>query len=262
MLYFVVPLRDRSTTGDWPRVCRLLERTLASAAAQTCKQIRILVLCHTEPEGIRVPSCCEFVPVPFKPPVLADDDSSELRLWKLHSDKGRKMLHGLAVARSGQGSYVMFLDADDLVSNRLAGFVAEHMGANGWYLDRGYRMDDTLPSLLYWRRSFYHECGSSHIIRSDLAPFPDRIDDTLDLSDCYVRRYVVHAYVRDALAKQGTPLEPLPFYGAVYTFNRCNIYAATHRRETLLRFAVRILIKGRWITPRLRAEFGIRRLGL
>jgi hypothetical protein len=179
----------------------------------------------------------------------------------MHSDKGRKILHGLDIARADKGSYVMFLDADDLVSNRLAGFVERHKGANGWYFDRGYRMDYMFNNFVFWRRAFYHECGSSYIIRSDLAPFPESRDDTLDFSDYHVRRYVVHAYVREDLAKRGTPLAPLPFYGAIYTFNGRNIYAYTHRApETLWRVMVRMLVKGRWMTSRFRKEFGVQHL--
>ena len=176
----------------------------------------------------------------------------------MHSDKGRKILHGLAMARADKGSHVMFLDADDLVSNRLAGHVASNSEANGWYIDRGYRMDEPLRHMVFWRHDFYHECGSSYIIRSDLAPFPERLDDTLDFSDYYVRRYVVHAYVRDDLEKRGTPLAPLPFYGAIYSFNQRNIYAAALRRpDTYWRMLVRCVLKGRWVTRSLREEFGL-----
>lgn len=261
MLYFVIPLRDAGTTANWRRVCLLLERTLASAAGQAQGRWRILLLCHTRPEGISLPQGCEVLPMSFAPPAITPQDDRDRRLWLMHTDKGRKLLHGLAVARADAGSYVMFLDADDLVSCRLAQHVETHTGAPGWYMETGYRMDERFRHFVYWRRSFYHECGSSYIIRSDLAPCPERLDDTLDLSDYYVRRYVVHAYVKDDLAKRGTPLAPLPFRGAIYTFNGENFYAGEHRRpDRLWRTVARGLLKGRWITRRLRAEFGIRPL--
>lgn len=258
MLYFIIPLRDRSTTSDWPGVCRLLERTLASACGQLHEDCRAVVVCHSRPEGIRVPSRCEFLDVPFSPPAPDPRDDGERRLFLMRTDKGRKLLHGLARARSEPGSYAMFLDADDLVSNRLAGFVAEQAGANGWYIDRGYRMDERLPYAVFWRRRFYEECGSSYLIRSDLAPFPERLDDALDFTDYFVRRYVVHAYVRSDLEKRGTPLVALPFPGAIYTFNDRNMFATSHRApDPWWRTMARWALKSRWITPSLRQEFGI-----
>jgi hypothetical protein len=247
MLYFIIPLRDRNTTSNWSGVCRLLERTLASACGQLHEEYRAIVVCHSRPEGIHVPSRCEFLSAPFPSPVLSPHDDGERRLFLMRTDKGRKLLHGLARARSDPGSHVMFLDADDLISNRLAGFVAEQAGANGWYIDRGYRLDEHLKHVVFWRRRFYEECGSSYLIRSDLAPFPERLDDTRDFSDYFVRRYVVHAYVRSDLERRGTPLVPLPFYGAIYTFNDRNIFATRQRAPDPL-----------WRTmARLRREFGI-----
>lgn len=259
MLYFVIPLRDRSTTSDWPGVCRLLERTLASACGQLHEDCRAVVVGHSRPIGIQIPSRCEFLEVPFPPPAVHPTDAGDRRLFLLHSDKGRKLLHGLERARAIPGSYVMFLDADDLVSNRLAGFVAERAGANGWYIDRGYRLDEHLRHVVFWRRRFYEECGSSYLIRSDLAPFPERLDDTLDLSDYFVRRYVVHAYIRSDLEKRGVPLATLPFYGAIYSFNGQNFYASRYRNsDPPWRKLGRWAFKSRWITPALRREFGIR----
>jgi len=258
MLYFVIPLRAASTTSDWLGVCRLLERTLASACGQLHDSYRVVIVCHDRPLGVHIPDHCEFVDVSFPPPLLEPTDNGRVRLFRMHSDKGRKLLRGLERVRSVPESYVMFLDADDLVSNRLAGFVAEHAGSNGWFIDRGYRMDEKFRHVVFWRRRFYEECGSSYVIRSSLAPFPERLDDTLDFKDYFVRRYVGHAYVRDDLAKRGTPLDPLPFYGAIYSFNGQNIYASEYRRsDSLWRNAARLVLKGRWVTSPLRREFGI-----
>jgi len=48
-------------------------------------------------------------------------------------DKVLKLSAGAAWARAQGCEYVVFNDADDLVSNRIAGFVADHRGENGWY---------------------------------------------------------------------------------------------------------------------------------
>lgn len=257
MLYFIIPLRDSSTTADWPGVCQLLERTLASAAGQLDPAWRILIAGHSFPEDIRIPSGCEFLPMTFPPPVLDPRASLKEQIFHMRTDKGRKLLHGLARARATSDAYVMFLDADDLVSNRLAGFVASRSGANGWYMERGYRLNEPPGTRIFWRHQFYKECGSSYLIRADLAPFPERLDDTRDYTDYHVRRYVTHAYIRENFFRRGFPLEPLPFYGAVYTFNQRNIYATVLRRpDSFCRYWARWFLKSRRITTPWRHEFG------
>ena len=259
MLFFIIPFRDRSATTDWPGTCRRLERTLASACGQIHDAYRVLVVCQSRPEGIAIPDRCEFLEVSFPPPRWGTADDAERRLFLAYSDRGRKLLRGLERARAFPGSYAMYLDDDDLVSNRLAGFVAKRAGENGWYFDRGYRMDDRHPHVVFWRRRFNEECGSSHVLRSDLAPFPARMDDALDMSDDALRRNVWHANIRSHFARCGTPLDPLPFPGAIYCFHGLNFYAtSSYRPEPPWRKMARLAFKTRWITPALRREFGIR----
>ena len=263
MLHFVIPLGSRQGSGNWPRVCQLLEHTLRSACSQLHSECAALVTCHDKPEGIHVPDNCRIVQVPFAAPALSanDDLGTDAALFAMHSDKGRKLIYGLQLVRSVADSYVMFLDADDLVSNRLAAHVAAHAGQNGWFIDRGYMMKSG-SRWVYPRRRFYEECGSAYILRSDLAPFPEPPDYGKDLNDYYIRRYVVHAYVGDNMREAGHPLEPLPFYGAVYVRSGINMYATRFRRQdSPWRTVARWLVKGRRVTPAIRAEFGIREEG-
>jgi hypothetical protein len=260
MISFVVPLKSARVSRDWKLARRLLDRTLRSACAQSHPDYRVLLICHELPSGVTLPRQCSAITAPFAPPELTTDDdlTTDDALFALHSDKGRKLLYGLERVRSGTGGYVMFLDADDLVSNRLAAFVAEHEGENGWYMDLGYKMVAG-GRWLYPRRRFYRECGSSYILRSDLAPFPSGgADYSRDLNDFHVRRYVVHAYIRENMAKLGYPLKPLPFYGAIYRVNPESFYAGAFRKpDSRLRASVRWLLKGRRISPAVQREFGI-----
>ncbi|MGA1194381.1 MAG: hypothetical protein ACO3ZG_08405 [Kiritimatiellia bacterium] len=194
----------------------------------------------------------------FAAPALGRSEDPGHRLFVMHTDKGLKMLYGLARARQDRRAYVMFLDADDLVSNRLAGFVADHHGHHGWYFEKGYRLNESTPPVLFWRHKFYHECGSSYILRGDLAPFPDQINEAADLNDYFVRRYVVHAYVKDDFERRGKLLSPLPFYGAIYTFNGQNFFANDYRKKDgKARAWMRNLVKSVRISDSLREEFGL-----
>jgi hypothetical protein len=109
--------------------------------------------------------------------------------------------------------HFMVVDDDDLVSNRLAEFVAANQDAYGWYLSEGYLWEDG-GRLVYRHSPFARLCGTSHIIRADLYGLPG---DLRDASDAYVRRTLgSHIFVRDDLERAGTPLAPLPFPGAIY----------------------------------------------
>jgi hypothetical protein len=257
MLYFVIPLRSANTTADWPAIQRLLARTLKSVDNQICKAFRCLVVCHEKPDAIELPRTCEIIEAPFKrPAVNVSNLDSEEALFEMHSDKGRKLILGLSIVRSDPSAYVMFLDADDLVSNRLSWLVSKHPNSNGWYFDTGYRWNHQTPHLLFPRQNFFHECGSSYILNAHLAPFPECADYSKNLDDYYIRRYVVHAYVKENMEKLGFPLDPLPFAGAIYTFNKHNFFANRFRgKDSGLVTLARIITKGRKINRALRAEF-------
>ncbi len=259
MLYFVIPLRSSNTTADWPAIQQLLAQTLTSVDNQICKSFKCLVVCHEKPEAIELPKSCEIIEAPFNPPnVDVNHLDSENTLFEMHSDKGRKLILGLSVARTDPSAFVMFLDADDLVSNRLSELVSKNSSCNGWYFDLGYRWNHQTPNLFFPRKNFYHECGSSYILNAQLAPFPEQADYSKDLEDYYIRRYVVHAYVKENMEKLGFPLDPLPFVGAIYTFNKHNFFASRFReKDSMLINLTRLLMKGKRLNSALRAEFAI-----
>jgi hypothetical protein len=259
MLYFVIPLRSATTTTDWLAVQRLLAQTLQSVDNQLCKAFKCLVVCHEKPDAIKLPKSCEIIEAPFNlPDVNANNLKSERALFEMRSYKGRKLILGLSIVRKDPAAYVMFLDADDLVSNRLSEFVSKNLNCNGWYFDLGYRWNHQTPNLLFPRRNFYHECGSSYILNAKLAPFPEHVDYSKNLDDYYVRRYEVHAYIKENMENLGYSLKPLPFAGAVYTFNKHNFFATKFRRkDSMLVGLARIILKGKRIDSALRAEFSV-----
>jgi hypothetical protein len=68
--------------------------------------------------------------------------------------------------------------------------------------------------LLYLLEDFFHHCGTSHIIRSDLYDIPA---DLHLASDGYLR-YLLgsHGFIDAYLEVSGNSLRSLPFPGAVY----------------------------------------------
>ncbi len=169
----------------------------------------------------------------------------------MRADKQHKHQVALRRAMEYSPSHVMFLDSDDLVSNRLAEFVAAHSSENGWYMPSGYFFCEQQPYLHLERRRFDQWCGSAHIVRPELLDFLPRWDDRLVFD---------HRQLARTMEERGTPLRPLPFKGAVYMVSHgenLNDYERLLWPSRSLVRPLRRVIFHRAITPRIRKEFGL-----
>jgi exopolysaccharide biosynthesis galactosyltransferase PssJ len=117
----------------------------------------------------------------FVIPVRHPRDSPE---WPLEMEYLRKTARSIAMQTSAMWQavvianheaslpgYFMVVDDDDLVSNRLAEFVAANHGAHGWYFHDRYLWKDG-SRLVYRYSRFSRLCGTSHIIGADLYGLP------------------------------------------------------------------------------------------
>lgn len=257
-------MRARALSRDWGYHTWLLERTLDSIVAQTSLDYDAVVVCHDIPEiAHKEHPKVHFVSVDFPPPGRISDD--------MYRDKVLKITRGIEWASRRCSEYVMFVDADDLVSRRLASFVSTHSGKNGWYIKSGFtfRYGDR-----WLRKSVPHHmiCGTCAIVRTDLLMSSKsefcRGETANTLANAGHTNYVSH------LEAQGAPIEPLPFPGAVYVIHaeststilsiagRSGAMAEKHRpawRRTLSwgKRAVKELGKLRPLTNEAREEFTI-----
>src|SRR5262249_1589639 len=139
----------------------------------------------------------------------------------LNRDQVLKIAAGFAAAGEFRPTHVMAVDADDCISNRLAGWVERHPGEPGWVFASGSFFRDGPRRIYRKREDFYHWCGTSYIARYDLLPLPEsggieRVDS----------RAFRHFALKEKLARQGAA--PLPFPGAVYVQTKRG--EATHTR--------------------------------
>jgi hypothetical protein len=209
-----------------------------------------------------LPAGVEAVRVDFAPNPLHERGGADEETFyeAVRLDKGRRILAGMVHA--GRTGYVMVVDDDDLVSNRLAEFVARHDGENGWYVKDGYFWP-TAGRMVYAHANFSRYCGTSHIVRADLYGAPERFEDA---PETFVTRLLgSHVFIEDHLRKNGSPLAPLPFRGAVYRIG----HAGSHSRSSgLMRTffltrrnlrnparALAAALRLRLLTPRVREEF-------
>jgi hypothetical protein len=162
MIAFCTSLRARAMSNDWAYHTWLLERTVDSMLAQDADAI-VVIACHDIPETplARNPRV-HFVPVTIDLPARNGDDMCADKVIK-HSVAARQ-------ARDAGCEYVIFNDADDLVSNRVVAFVKANRGANGWfspsqlfyrYGGRVFRVSEIVPP----------KSGPFVVVRSDLLEF-------------------------------------------------------------------------------------------
>ncbi len=128
----------------------------------------------------------------------------------MRADKQHKHQVALRRAMVYSPSHVMFLDSDDLVSNRLAEFVAAHSSENGWYMPSGYFFCEQQP-YLHLEAPADFIGGSAHIVRPELLDFLPRWDDRLVFD---------HRQLARTMEERGTPLRPLPFRRCVHGLTR------------------------------------------
>lgn len=202
-------LKSQSVSSNWESVCRILEKTLRSVCAQTDSNLRVFVVCHEIPQlaGFSDPRV-EFLSVDFPAPDLSQKKSRQ-------EDKFKKLAVGLSRARDFNPDFLMLMDADDLVSRRLVEYAHAHPNANGWAFEKGYTYDAGSP-WLFLRNDLYKVCGTSAVINARLVELPE--DPVRDFEECVILRYG-HTAIRGQLDSRGTPLEPLPFPGAIYVLS-------------------------------------------
>ena len=249
MLVFVVPLQSKSVSKSWKVVSQLFERSMQSACQQTSPHFQVIVVCNEKPDTTFEHPKLSYLEVDFPVPDINSGTPKDI-LNQKRTDRGRKMLRGLVAAQDFNPTHTMLLDADDLVSKRLAEFVGQHPQANGWFFNKGYRY--TPGDYWIYRKSngFHTMCGSCNILRNDLNKIPE--NPQYNRGYGYYKFYIDHAKIVSVLAEEGKYLRPLPFLGSVYIvktgentyFNSSRLYQGIGR-----------YLNYRLVTPFLKREF-------
>jgi hypothetical protein len=263
MLVFVVPVRHPASVVHWSAVYDRLSETLASIGQQRSGEWRVVIAANT---GTSLPALgpttsVRWVELPL--PVLPDPAIDKEGLFEgIRQDKGQRVL--AALRDIDDQDYVMTVDYDDWISNRIAGYVADNTGGPGWVLSRGYVYGG--GRVLVGHHRFNEICGSSLVIRRQHLNIVAG-DETV--REALVRRRLgSHRFNRQDLAAAGTPLAVLPFPGAVYRVGSSD--AVTGSKDLFryvgdarmavrhpLRFAHNVSAL-RPVTPSVRTEFGLR----
>lgn len=213
VLTFVIPVRHPDNARDWSELKSNLAVTLASLANQAETGWRAVVVANRGADLPALPEGVQVKWVDFPPNSLHEQGSSDREVFyeAVRLDKGRRILAGMLDI--GPTDYFMVVDDDDLISDKLTGFVKQHRGENGWFVYHGYVWSPG-KTLIYRYPNFSMLCGTSHIVRADLFALPA----SLELADqAYIKKMLgSHVFITKHLNEQGTPLAALPFPGAIY----------------------------------------------
>lgn len=262
LVTFIIPVRHQDNARDWGALKANLGQTFASIANQTHDDWRAVVVANEQADLPELPPRFEVERVTFLPNALHEQGDLDVEVFReaFRIDKGRRVLRGMLRARDSR--FFMIVDDDDLVSARVVEHVAANVDANGWVINLGYVWNDG-SRLLLQHDAFNHLCGTSLIIRADLYGLPQQFEDAE--GDWIKARLGSHIRIARLLADAGTPLEALPFRGAVYRVAHAGSHSrapsllrtyflnveALRRPSQLLRNAGKL----RWVSRRVRKEF-------
>lgn len=206
---FGIPLRSKDTARSWDTIITLLECTLRSIFNQTDGQFRVILAHHELPIlSLLDDSRVVLVRATF-PPMISIAEQMADRAQK-------RRLIGTAFRELG-GGYLMFVDADDLVSNQIVAFAHSDADRNGYILKDGYEFDVARERIRAAPR-FNRLCGTSAIINFSIDDLPRSYTDN---QPCYFSDFQNRSHVlwADTAKQHGRSLTTLPFKGAVYVIN-------------------------------------------
>ena len=271
MIAFVTSLRARALAKDWDHNVMMLERAVQSALAQVHGESCAVVACHEIPKTpLAGESRVHFLPVNFSPPARIFAD--------MCVDKILKLSVGAQWARARGYQYVAFTDADDLVSNRIVEFVANHSDENGWYCPAVmfYAYGKRFTRFVAYRGSFAGPCVivRTNLLKFEAPPFSgswtklaiaDGESNYLELLGRHGQMVntlaaVGHGHYREYMTNEGYPLKPLPF-PPILMINHADSISLGEGSyqpvglQTVLRRLVRWLPSVRFLTPSVRNEF-------
>lgn len=260
MLVFIIPIKSPKVATSWNELCRLFERCLRSVCNQTSSNFQVIVVCNDIPQIEFSHPNVKYLEVDFPVPQPNYDAKMD--------DRAKKVVAGLLAAKEFQPTHVMLVDADDCINKQIASLVKEHPDSNGWFVDRGYEYLDGSEKISIRRKDFYKMCGTCNIINYKLFTFPSELLSYDQISG-YDRFLTGHAFAKGDLEAKDTPIEPLPFPGAIYI--RDSIGESVTLQESFLkRFkrnpkepfrglkrAILSPLNQRKLTDSIREEFGL-----
>jgi hypothetical protein len=284
MLTFITPVISKDISDNWSVVRANLRKTLDSVKNQTNSNWRVLIVSQTRPDVEYIEDKIIYLHADFKPAQkypknieLSDVKRAVCRRAN-DLDRLRKIRVAAATLHEYRSDFVMLLEADDLVSNRLCEFVMENKEANGWSIPKGYIWDGRSGYLLKTNR-LTAISGSSWIVKVFYEMLPKDVPIDVDPSTLNLVSSGCpfldngHRKMRDGMAQAGKPMQTLPFRGVIYQWGHgANLSGQQFNEDQQLPFIRNIrrwrsnfffdlksMRKRVYLTESLKSEFAIKK---
>ena len=248
MLLAIIPFIADGAADDWQKAVACLERTLGSILGNPEKDLRAMVICQDRPPLKIKDDRYLFLetrqPKPNKQDLVAK-----------RTDIGIKTVEAFEAARELSPEYVMIVDADDLISNRLVSYVYQRPSFDAFCLKTGYEWREG-SSHFTLRPVFNQVCGTSFVWRFNERLFPAHLGKT------YTKRICdqAHNRVEAAMDAEGFQVDKIYKPKAVYVTGHVNQMSKTNQHPTIKR-RIKDLVLSPWrnqkLTQDLKTEFGL-----
>ena len=248
---FGIPLKSRRIAKDWDDTLRIFRRTLVSVLRQTNPDFRVFVGCHEVPD----------VPEMADSRVEVLTASWDIPVYKSQLMLDKHMKRELVAVRWRQlgGGYMMYVDYDDLVSNRIVQYILTHTPRRGWLAWWGWDYSERTNRIASSPR-FHRTCGTNCAINWQPSELPETL---FQRDDVLFRRTidVGNNGTAELFRRRGEPLTSFPFPAVTYVRehgdNATNILLTDGWRRRL----IRKLTPTRAVTAAIRQEFGLVSVG-
>ncbi|WP_316773166.1 hypothetical protein [Pedobacter frigiditerrae] len=255
---FVIAFRPKKNSKDWEHDSKLLYSTITSIKSQKLQDFKIYIIYHDLPTIIFEAENISYIKFPFSFLNIEEIENSnpineaDAKALTYFFDQGKKIMYGAAIAKIDHCKYIMSVDSDDLVSNRIVDFLASNNSRHGWYVNSGYIYYTEKKLLLYREKDMNGLNGSTNIINSNDVP-----DVDFENNDVYnFNFFAAHGYLKVRLMKQGKILLPLPFPAIVYKAHTSNWFGIhkTINKKSIRNF-IKIILFKRKLTKSIIEEF-------
>lgn len=266
MIGFIIPIKPKRFSKDWGKDSRLLDRTLKSIVEQTDPNFRVYIVYNDKPETSFFHKSLNWIYFDHEfveTSNIADYNSYGKRWYNPDYaskmfDKGRKITLGTKYAIDSGCDYIMAIDSDDLISNKIAEFVNnQRKDCPGWVIRKGYMYLEGTKFILI-NKEIQNINGSTHIINQRLISIPP----FTSLNQVDFNFFESHGYLYQRLINEkNTRLATLPFIGIIYVVhnnNSSDIHSILSLRKA--KTFAKILVYGHILTKKIRNEFGLYRL--
>lgn len=246
---FVIPLIDRERSRSWPAVLEKLEHTVRSALSQSEKEVIVIVVAG---DSITLSITDDRLSIyKHKTSKLIDNSFVGKSV-----DKGRKMYFGLNEAKKRGAEWIMMLDADDLVSDRLVSVCLSkrNLQMDALIVDSGYIEYGDSPLFLHRVPKCFNEvCGSGNIFRSSLVEVDPKVLDDGTFDD--FRFLINHQYFKkNCIELLRAKVGLVTFPAVIYRVHNNNWFARP-KAQTITEFLKRF-VRAKLFTSAIRTEFG------